>query len=387
MFVSLFALLWSGYCIDTHANLNDTATLTKQYAKRTYGVEGCDPNQLRTGTERLQCLQYDLGNEETGTRWQEGRFVNGHMSQSISSKGYTYQSCQCPLQYFDEEIFCKSICGKRILMVGDSTMERFALSLKHLVKINAYKGKLCPTLNGCAHMPGHKMPLHPLGSGCNPVTRTQILDQLICTQTKSCKGYQNQLVQYIRHDYLTGHHGRRWDHSSVCDVWLDSLATSDIVILTFGAHLPQVLDYPFGMANPGNQTFEGIISEIGKKTAQAIRNRAKENAKVIFFTGSRGTLNHTHSCYTPPFVNRYDPDIPVDSVENGYHWRDIQRSNQVFIQSMKTILGKQLLVMDTNELFLKMPGCRNDAIHFRVDTPASPPTIMWQILMNMLLEI
>lgn len=290
-------------------------------------------------------------------------------------------------------------------------MERLVEAASHILRNSSVlTGQVgfprwCPTLNGCASKqasirsrpsPGRvgchnddreasKRPLHHLG---------------ICRGVGNKKNPTDTTISYIRHDYIYGHHGRSWNKNSVCDYWEQVIQDKDVIITTFGAHLPEVLSNPWGGPPPGHSNSrekkvlgedapynESVIADLAMKTATKFKELMKHNAVVIFISGNRGVENPSFDCTVRPTVDENPLEVSWDQTKQGYHWHNIHLSNQVYMEVFRAVLGPRCVVLDVLNLFQKMRGCRADGLHFRSDVPASPKNILWQLIYNLLREM
>ena len=84
-------------------------------------------------SERLSCLETEQGTELENTPWSWRPF-----STTNNKPGWIYNNTRCPLELFDQEKFCTKAmqCGKRMLLVGDSTVWRLIISAHFLSNSN-----------------------------------------------------------------------------------------------------------------------------------------------------------------------------------------------------------------------------------------------------------
>ena len=376
-------------------------------ADETYDIDSCDKKKLEAdSSDRTKCLQFNLGKNNTDARWSRGFVDQGEVTdRNPEYSGYMYQTCECPLTYFSERHFCDIMRDKHILAIGDSTMERLMFASQHIFRnftiLSGTAGfpKWCPTPNGCERKPPSFRMRPSLRKGCvnddRANTRRPLAHMGICVDPSVPDSKTQTTVSYIRHDYIHGHHGHTWNKNSVCDYWKDIVESKDLILTTFGAHIPEVLSNPFGGPTPNgaqspplgeNAPFNSsIIRDLALKTANVFKEKMKDSAVLVFIAGSRGVGNASSNCSIAPVVQ--SDEISIKDPRYSYHWHNIQTSNEIYIEEFRAVLGTRVVVLDTLNLFTAMVGCRSDDLHFRSDVPASPMNIIWQIIYNILVEM
>ena len=142
--------------------------------------------------------------------------------------------------------------------------------------------KWCPTLNGCRHKAELRYKI-PSKKGCQDddlkLTRRPLAHLGICIEPRADAIKTDTTMSYIRHDYIYGHHGQAWNKNSVCDYWQEIVHNKDLIITSFGAHLPEVLSHPFGEPSTGGggTTNVPFNSSIVRDLAQKSANKLKGN--------------------------------------------------------------------------------------------------------------
>ena len=321
---------------------------------------------------RLNCLQHNLGKEENHTDWKWGPVS----SDPVESTGWVYNNSVCPLTQFNEKEFCtKAIeCGKKLLLVGDSTIESMILNLPHLMK-SSVKLSLCPTDNYCS-------PANRKNSRSISFCQTHGYSPDKIRDLTACQKYcgQNPVnIVFIRHNFVNNIHGPRNRQSLICEHWKDIAHKFDYVLVSVGPHIPGMIGHPFG--RPADASFnetEFFIQE-GREMAELLLNVTSATAAIIYKTGPVGIPNFQVNCTVPPW---HSP--PVLSSQLG--WNKIPLLNAQYIEHIQQLPGNRAIVMDTLTLLSKMHGCRPDFLHFHSKFPASPVLLEWLILHNLLLE-
>ena len=112
----------------------------------------------------------------------------------------------------------------------------------------------------------------------------------------------------------------------------------------------------------------------------------KTSAVLIFISGSRGVREFSTNCSVAP-ATKQEVEIQREDPRYKYHWDDIPLSNQIYFEVFRAVFGRRLVVLDVLDLFQRMKGCRSDGLHFRVDVPATPKNIIWQMIYNVLVEM
>jgi hypothetical protein len=315
-------------------------------------------------SERLKCLQSELGNEPDMTE----QWIEGKVSVSSSSTSWIYNNERCPFLQFNESAFCKRSvgCGNTILFVGDSTVRHWILSSDLLFNKKAVE-KSCP-INKCRItdkecVNGREFPME-YSTICNQYCPVN-------TQTK---------MIYIRHDFLINKHGLQWLPTSVCDHWFNEAKAADIIVLSTGPHSPAMIKYPYHHHKPPPKfSVKELFHNESQHLATTLSNIVKSSAVIVYRTGPMGTPNPSHDCDLKPL--RHPP-----KVASNYSWDVIPEMNRIYIESLNHTLSKQLLVMNTQYMMLEWVGCRRDGLHFDYHNPKTPMMLEWQLLHNLLME-
>ena len=336
-------------------------------------------------SSRLRCLQHQLGKEHKSTLWLRGAVDNS----TYEEMGWIYQSTICPLSYFDSVAFCqKSIgCGKKLLLVGDSTLYQWVVSVKNLMNVTITLQK-CPDFTPCTKVHDE----------CVAWWR-QVSIEHLRTCFAHCPYHQPVQITYVRHDFLSGRHGRRFYRDSVCEYWWDILPSFDYVVISFGPHVSALLEHPYMRPFPANTSRRRVLHDTAAEVARRFMEsnitrwrkqvpsagegaggRAAHKPVVIFRTGPAGLEGYSGNCSERPH------DAPPREVSDIYDWDMIPLANHLYITALQKVLKKQLLVMDTFTLLSKIHGCRADFLHFKWENITSPVLIEWMILHNILGE-
>ena len=319
-------------------------------------------------TSRIECLQYRVGTEQSKTEWIK-ESIDGRRS---DVEGWLYHSLDCPLHSFSEEKFCKKAigCGRSVLLVGDSTLKVWSMGVfRHIVNFTEISSA-CPQVAECLR--------DASGQCINYWQRDAIRNLQLCHDY--CQSHQLVNITFIRHDFLTGRHGRKWNKDSICEHWLQAAPAYDYIVISFGPHIQSILDFPFMQAR-GNKSYKNILqlssAQLVGQMLQAGLSRG--DSLIIYRTGPHGSANFTQNCEARPRDT-------ISPIEDSFHWDQIPLANDIYVKSLKRAFGDRLLVMDTQSLLGKIWSCRVDPMHFDASTKASPILLEWLIFYNILLE-
>lgn len=330
---------------------------------------------IHSVARRLDCLQNELGKELNGTSWSWQSIINEDSQEA--RLGWVYNNSQCPLKIFNEKEFCQKAvgCGKKLLLVGDSTVQRMANSLHYLLDVHITRSD-CPTQNGC-HTNSPRAPSKILHGCINGGHIEPMLDIRTCR--KYCPAKEEVQIMYIRHDYIHGTHGLNYYRSCLCEHWQVVAHKFDYLFVSIGPHVKQMTKYPYGMAPEPNFNETSFFMTEANETAHFLEVVANQKAHIVFRTGPVGIGEYRTKCDVRPFDSP-----PV--LYNNHSWPLIPVLNEIYIDTMRRVLGSRLLIMDTMTLMSKMHGCRTDPMHFNDKTPHSPVLLEWLILLNLLIE-
>jgi hypothetical protein len=330
----------------------------------------CLVHVLGAGTARLNCLQFEQGKELKHTPWKRG-YVSSDKAHR-KEPAWVYNNTKCPLAQFNEEKFCKKAvkCGKHLLLVGDSTVQRLITTTKHILATSVNTAR-CPTDNFCSQKP----------RGCvRGGHHEQIRMYTVCQ--KFCPAKRPVRITYIRHDYLTNVHGSINFWSTICEHWKAVAKSVDYLLISTGPHIHGMLSHPYGNPAPPNFNEREFFEREANATTALVRKLMAPNATLIYRTGAVGIIKYINACTVHP--HNAPPNI-----RSNYSWDKIPKLNEAYIQALRTgIPAKEhpVLIMDTATLFTKMQGCRTDHLHYDEDSPVTPVLLEWVILQNLLLE-
>lgn len=333
---------------------------------------------LHTVGSRLDCLQYELGKEKSNTQW-TWQNITDTSSNNSDRVGWMYHNSKCPLQLFSEQEFCINAvgCGKKMLFVGDSTVQRTVNSLPLLMNITMQRKK-CPTMNGChTHSPTSVSRTH---HGCVNGGHVELmLNTSICDHV--CPANETVLITYIRHDYIQGVHGLDYYKTSLCEHWQAIAHLYDYLFVSIGPHANAMTQFPYGkpVAQYTDFRHKSFFAAEAIETANVLNLESKPNAQLIFRTGPVGVAEYSKHCELQPF------DTPP-VIHNNHSWPLIPVLNDIYVNTLRNALGQRLLIMDTSTLMSKMRGCRRDPMHLRDDNASTPILLEWLILQNLLVE-
>jgi hypothetical protein len=286
-----------------------------------------------------------------------------------------YSNPSCPLKLFNERKFCQEAigCGKKLLLVGDSTMLLVASTLRYLIPVHETT-RPCPTDNFCP-------PAHPNPNSASVCAYVRNEDPVRKLQTclNHCPPGQEVVVTFIRHDYLNNIHGIQNYRGSICEHWKAAAVGHDYVVVSIGPHVNQMCKNPFGRPAPADFNLTAFFAEEARGTAALLGTILNANATLIYRTGPVGNTNFTTDCNKRP-VDTIEP------VQGNFNWDKIPALNAAYITTLRDQFRERLLVMDTLVLNNKMVNCRGDLLHFIATTPQTPVLQEWLILYNLLLE-
>jgi hypothetical protein len=319
---------------------------------------------------RLKCLQFEQGKEVANTPWSRGYVSSDRAHQK--EQAWIYNNTKCPLEQFSEEKFCNQAmkCGKHLLLVGDSTVLRIAITAGFIMT-NSMAVSHCPTDNFCSRRPpdctrgGHNERIL-MYTGCS----------------NYCPTNQPVRITYIRHDYLTNIHGSTNYQSTICEHWKAVAKSVDYLLISTGPHIHGMLSHPYGRPAPPDFNEHEFFQREAHATTELVRSLMAPNATLIYRAGAVGLLNYFEDC------NLHPHDSPP-TIHSNFSWNQIPKLNEAYIHALTTGIPPNehsVLIMDTATLFTKMQGCRTDHLHYKETTPATPVLLEWVILQNLLIE-
>jgi hypothetical protein len=331
----------------------------------------CLASSVVADETRLNCLQFQQGKELKSTPWTRGYVSSDKTRQK--QEAWVYNNTKCPLEQFNEEKFCNQAirCGKHMLLVGDSTVQRLASAVRHVLTTSVQFGN-CPTANFCSKKPPECLPKE----GHNEQVRTYTVCENYCPTQLPVR------ITYIRHDYLTNIHANRNFWSAICEYWKTVARAVDYLLISTGPHIDGMLRHPYGLPPPPNFNELDFFQREANATTELVRNLMAPKATLIYRTGAIGLLNYSKNCDLHPH------DSPPE-IHSKYNWDKIPRLNEAYIQALRTGIPakeRSVLIMDAATLFTKLQGCRTDHLHYEENTPVTPVLLEWVILQNLLIE-
>ena len=334
---------------------------------------------------RLECLQSRLGLPVTA-----GGFGGEWINEVIPGRPDDHNNwffkpgCLQDLFTFNESLFCRSALQcKNLLFVGDSVMfQVFAAGLS-LPFPSRRRRRLyrCPTL--CKG-------INNTSSVCSK-ERSKYSNHHIIVCIPHCGG-KDVLLSYVRHDHLVNVHGKRHTGDHMCTYWQDILGNFSYVFMSTGAHVPDLVSYPFGRATK-HSNLTNLFNNEAAALAATFLKYSKPNTVLIWQSAHWGNLKVSGRCEERPSSEPIEPEKNIQYVNKfgdtvSFHWDKIPKLNEAYRHYLTHSLSplKRVLLLDTAELMSSVPNCRKDYIHF-VDENLrwSPTWRVWHLLMNLLI--
>ena len=190
-------------------------------------------------------------------------------------------------------------------------------------------------------------------------------------------------LTYVRHDFLVGAHGRFYFQSNVCAYWRDLAATQDVIIMSFGAHVRDMIEYPNQIEAEATANASLIIDSSAEVVAEQMRKMPlKPDVIVIYLTAGGGIENFTRDCTEPPAHKPWP-------YEKRFAWNWIPYAQKRYVLTIGSVMKERsipFLVMDTQHLSQMRRGCRYDFVHSSTREMESPMYHTWLVLYNLLSE-
>jgi hypothetical protein len=318
---------------------------------------------------RLECLQSPyIVDKKSNDQW-----IKGTVSNNLHNITWIYKKAMCELLKFDEIEFCQKAigCGKKILFVGDSTIQEMIAASLFLFDRKSNLKK-CPGQSDCT-----KFRRNNTHQGCKEGRIYKMEYSTICN--KYCPNDTKTQLIYIRHDFLTNKHGNSWLPSTVCEHWVNEISTSDIIVLSFGPHISAMIDYPYHKISSKKILLDKILYKESNNLVNILLRKMKNDSVVMYRSGHIGYSKPNRDCSIKPINN-------LPQVTSKYHWDSIPKANRIYTETLKRSFSSRLLVMDTQYAMLQWRGCKRDYMHFNFTDSRTPLLIEWQILYNLLAE-
>jgi hypothetical protein len=322
--------------------------------------------------QRLKCLQ---------SKFRDHTWIQGFITNS-SPKTWLFESHKCPLLQFDEEKFCKIAvgCGKKVLVVGDSTMSFFFSSSRYLLSQESESESSCPSEGTtCPIDQGRRSDKILTNHGCYSEPHNESI-RTVTVCGNYCPLSQPVTMTFIRHDFLNNVHGQWWFKSNVCQHWWTEVSSSDIVILSSGPHVTSMVTHPYTKRTPPGFDIKSLFQNESQIIGKKLDGLLKKNAVVIYRTGPPATSNFSRDCHFPPLSS----PPPIES-HPEYYWELIPVMNDIYISTLRRILARRLLVLNTYSIESQYRGCRRDPMHYMLSS-LTPQRMEWLIIYNQLLE-
>jgi hypothetical protein len=349
-------------------------------------------NVVTCKLQRVQCLQKPMGT--TSGHWTKSRIIDSDIPTTNTSFEWTYVNDKCLLRRFNLDSFCKSslLCGKHIVMVGDSTVSSLIDFWESQLPAETTHLTCPPSTIRCppASTPtSYKPPsIWNNGVGVKGCVRDESKPAGHHRKLAICKSQcpnKQTTITFFRHDYLFGVHGEWFYQSTVCDSWQEYARAADVLLVSFGLHLDSMFLFPHTRPVSSDDNITALIRESAKYAAGHIRELMKPGSLVIYRTSHFGVENHFSDCSAPP------SEVPAKP-RPIYSWDQIPPTQYVYMNALKkafhkrSVSGKRIDYLEINHQWLMAmrPGCRLDYVHFKTETWESPVAIDWQILQNLL---
>lgn len=313
---------------------------------------------------------------------------NGKGHDSSSNFTWTYEDPKCPLHPFNLDSFChKSLgCGKKILMVGDSTVESLTdFWLRNLPAMK--RERLCPEKDMKCSPRTTLEKVRKGASGCMTGPHVSpIRDISICNE--ECGANSKTSLTYIRHDYLQGTHGKFWYATQHCEAWWSLIQSHDVILLSTGPHAPNMLEYPFTKPAPPNFDFSSFAQNEVNQIVSRLVDVIHPNQTVIYLTAHAGSPEYDQklmNCSAKPLSK---PSKYNQTTHPEFHWDKIPFIQRLYKRAFRQHHHiEQLVVMDIARLNNCRSRCRRDWIHFRDENFLSPLFYTYNVLHNILMEL
>lgn len=297
----------------------------------------------RSYTSRLDCLQTSLGQNQDH-QWSKGHLdalrphkaPNKNGEETPEEFEYVYLNPDCPLSAMNMTKFCRESlgCNKRVMIVGDSTVEKYKELLMTQFESKMEGHFRCPSTNFCERNNTHQFnAAQPANQreGClvNGGFVSQVVDWHMCEKECSTmqityinktvrdaqtKEWYNKTVadhkpiygdvkfKFVRHNTLFGVHGKFWEKENHCEYWWDQVQNMDYIIFGFGAHVRAVHTYPNREKAPDNFDFNHFLRETAETYSAQLASKVKPDATVVYWTASAGTQNFSRDCDAKPWA-------------------------------------------------------------------------------------
>jgi hypothetical protein len=324
-------------------------------------------------------LQQPLG---ISGKWSKEERIIANDTTPINEKNFewSYVNDNCSFNKFDINSFCRNAigCGKHLLMVGDSTMNSVMDYWIHNFPKREVKEFNCSTPNNCPpnaqkRMRGNKQFGCIDDMGAVSHHRTMEICENVCPIGKLVK------ITYVRHDFLVGQHGSSYHKSSVCDEWWTRAKSADYLLLSFGAHINAMVNFPHLKVATPDFNLTTLLQETAHTLAIKLNETLKPSATVIYRTGHTGSQNFTANCDATPLASS-----PMSS--SHFSWDKIYGGQYILIHGLRKYVNRNIIVMDHHHLLAMRYGCRGDSLHFNAKIKNSPVLMDYQILDNLLQE-
>lgn len=324
---------------------------------------------------------------------------------------YVYLNPACPLSALNMTKFCRESigCNKRVMIVGDSTVEKYKelLLSRFVSKIEGhYK---CPSPNFCQRNNTHEFntqaPNKREGCLVNGGFMSQIVNWNMCQ--KECSSivttYTNKTVRdeqskqwynrtivnhnsingdvkfkFVRHNTVFGVHGQYWEKENHCEYWWDQVENMDYIMLGVGAHVRAIHLYPNREKAPEDFDFNYFLRESAETYSARLASKVKPNATVIYWTGHAGTHNFSRDCNAKPWAK-----TPA-MTDTTFDWHLIEGIQHIYMDALQKHLGNQLVKLNLFNITASMYMCRRDYLHFEAKHHNSPLYLVHQVLQNVL---
>lgn len=294
---------------------------------------------------------------------------------------------------------CAALDCNDMLFVGDSTIHYMFTAAEHLFSDISKSFHGCPTPNGCGKdAPRHFAPLpanHVDDTGCHKPRSTNFIPVLHYQVCRKHCPHRKVRLTFIRHDHAINHHGKSWGHDLQCDFWIDLFGKGyKWIYVSTGPHTPELIHFPFGVANSKNDThsFKSTFTKQANDLAELVlRQIEAENANktsttdvrpvLIYQTGHWGIRDFNHDCKGHPLHASKPPEA-----FHGYEWDKIPLLQAEIMNVLqKRVPRDRLILLNIQEMLGQRFNCRSDHIHFvnaKFDT--SPTWRYWQLIQNVL---
>jgi hypothetical protein len=293
---------------------------------------------------RLECLQSDLG-VRTGV-WEEVNVFgipspSRETTKTSNFSQYLYQPDGCRLEYFNVEKFCKkALRCKKLMIVGDSTTKIQFDALPHIFPTSRPSSlRPCKTLNGCemsktakGHAAVSKKEMNE-SKGCHYPWVSNVIKTYHRDVCETYCGPGQAIISYFRNDGLINHNGKTYQIDLQCDEWLNQINKYDFVMLNFGPHIPEVIQFPRGEENPMpyNLTHQkAILTAHVNDLIATFKSRLDPNSTttMIYQSGMWGAHDYKSACVTNNKPVPYNDSI-VEPYANMF-WKSIPLANDIF---------------------------------------------------------